>query len=125
MRALYSSHEPALQVVYQEIERYAISQDAVFVGTPGSLTRRKNAANYEFYSRQYYDGAGNKREGYVSGPVGDPAADEAAAQLKLRITEAADVIARVRLLGRNGYALADARTQATLAALHNIALFDA
>lgn len=125
MRDLYSAHEPALQVVYQEIERYAISQDAVFVGTPGSLTRRKNATNYEFYTRQYYDGAGNKREGYVSGPVGDPAADAEAAQLKLRITEAADVVARVRLLGRNGYALADARTQATLAALHNIRLFDA
>jgi hypothetical protein len=124
-RSLYSSHETALEVVYQEIERYALSQRAVFVGTPGSLTTRKNAANYPFYTRQYYDGAGIKREEYVAGPVGDPAADKKAAELKLRITEAARVVASVRLLGRNGYALADARAQATLASLHNVRLFDA
>ncbi|HEX8009621.1 MAG TPA: GSU2403 family nucleotidyltransferase fold protein [Casimicrobiaceae bacterium] len=125
MRALYSSHESALHIVYQEIERYAISQREVFVGTPGSLTKRKNAAGYAFYTRQYYDGADKKREAYLAGPVGDPAADEKAARLKLRIAEAAGIVASVRLLGRNGYALADARTQATLAALHNVRLFDA
>lgn len=125
MRSPYSPHETGLQVVYQEVERYALSQRTVFVGTPGSLTQRKNATNYSFYTRQYYDGSGKKREEYVAGPVGDAVADGKAAQLKLRIVEAAGVVASVRLLGRNGYAIADARTQATLAALHNVRLFEA
>jgi len=40
MRDLYASHETGLQVVFSEVERYALSQEEVFAGTPGSLTRR-------------------------------------------------------------------------------------
>lgn len=125
MRDLYSTHETALQVVFSEIERYALSQEEVFVGTPGSLTRRKKSDRYFFYSRQYYDGSGKKREAYVAGPAGDVAADEKAARLKVRIDEAAGAVASIRLLGRNGYTLADAKAQATLAVLHNLGLFSA
>jgi hypothetical protein len=52
MRDLHSTHETGLQVVFSEIERYALSQEEVFVGTPGSLTRRKKSDRYFFYSRQ-------------------------------------------------------------------------
>jgi hypothetical protein len=125
MRNLYSAHETALQVVFSEIERYASSQESVFVGTPGSLTRRKKSDSYFFYSRQYYDGSGKKREAYVAGPAGDVVADEKAARLKVRIVEAAGAVANIRLLGRNGYTLANAKAQATLAVLHNLGLFGA
>src|ERR1700676_1690860 len=125
MRNLYSAHETALQVVFSEIERYASSQESVFVGTPGSLTRRQKSDSYFFYSRQYYDGSGKKREAYVAGPAGDVVADEKAARLKMRIVEAAGAVANIRLLGRNGYTLANAKAQATLAVLHNLGLFGA
>lgn len=125
MRDLHSTHETGLQVVFSEIERYTLSQEEVFVGTPGSLTRRKKSDSYFFYSRQYYDGSGKKREDYVAGPVGDVAADEKAANLKARIAEAAGAVSSIRLLGRNGYTLGDAKAQATLAVLHNLGLFSA
>ncbi len=52
-------------------------------------------------------------------------ADKKAARLKVRIAEAAGAVASIRLLGRNGYTLADAKAQATLAVLHNLGLFSA
>ena len=62
MRDLYASHETGLQVVFSEVERYALSQEEVFAGTPGSLTRRPKSSGSVFYSRQYYDGSGKKRD---------------------------------------------------------------
>ena len=125
MRDLYTSHETGLQVVFSEVERYALSQDEVFAGTPGSLTRRKKPTGSVFYSRQYYDGSGKKREAYVGGPEGDPVADETALALNTRIAEAAGAVASIRLLGRSGYTMADAKAQATLAVLHNLGFFGA
>src|ERR1022692_2179672 len=78
MRDLYTTHETGLQVVFSEVERYALSQEEVFAGTPGSLTRRTKSNGSVFYSRQYYDGTGKKREVYVAGPEGSPVADEKA-----------------------------------------------
>jgi len=125
MREIYATHETGLQVVFSEVERYALSQDEVFAGTPGSLTRRKKSTGSVFYSRQYYDGSGKKREAYVGGPEGDPVADEKALALDTRIAEAAGAVASIRLLGRNGYTIADAKAQATLAVLHNLGFFGA
>jgi hypothetical protein len=125
MRDLYSTHETALQVVFSEVERYALSQEQVFAGTPGSLTRRAKSNGSVFYSRQYYDGSGKKREVYVAGPEGSLAADEKALALDHRIREAARAIASIRLLGRSGYTIADAKAQATLAVVHNLDFFAA
>jgi hypothetical protein len=125
MRDLYASHETGLQVVFSEVERYALSQEEVFAGTPGSLTRRAKSSGSVFYSRQYYDGSGKKREVYVSGPEGSPVADEKALALNNRIAEAAGAVASIRLLGRSGYTIADAKAQATLATLHNLGFFGA
>ena len=125
MGDLYTAHETGLQVAFSEVERYALSQDEVFVGTPGSLTRRTKASGSVFYSRQYYDGSGRKREVYVAGPEGNAEADEKARALEHRITEAARTVASIRLLGRSGYTIADAKAQATLAVLHNLGFFAA
>ena len=125
MPDLYAIHEAGLQVVFSEVERYALSQEEVFAGTPGSLTRRAKSSGSVFYSRQYYDGGGKKREAYVSGPEGRPGADEKALALDNRIAEAAGAVASIRLLGRSGYTIADAKAQATLAILHNLGFFGA
>lgn len=93
------------------------------MGTPGSLTRRPKSSGAIFYSRQYYDGSGRKREVYVAGPEGSAAADAKALALTHRIEEAARAVASIRLLGRSGYTIADAKAQATLAILHNLGFF--
>src|ERR1700682_4574807 len=125
MPDLYTTHETGLQVVFSEVERYALAQEEVFAGTPGSLTRRAKSNGSVFYSRQYYDGSGKKREVYIAGPEGISAADQKALALDHRIAEAAHAVASIRLLGRSGYTVADAKAQATLAILHNLGFFTA
>src|SRR6202171_707492 len=125
MRDLYATHEAGLQVVFSEVERYALSQEEVFAGTPGSLTRRTKSNGSVFYSRQYYDGSGKKREVYVAGPEGSSGRDQKALALAHRIAEASRPVASIRLLGRSGYTVADAKAQATLAILHNLGFFAA
>ena len=125
MSDLYTTHETGLQVVFSEVERYALAQEEVFAGTPGSLTRRTKPNGSVFYSRQYYDGSGKKREVYVAGPEGSPTADQKVLALDHRIAEAARAVASIRLLGRSGYTVADAKAQATLAILHNLGFFAA
>ena len=48
------------------------------MGTPGSVLRRRNASQFEFYTHQFYDALGAKRERYVAGPVGSTEAEAAA-----------------------------------------------
>ena len=59
------------------------------------------------------------------GPVGDAAADARAKQLREHIAELNAALRNVRLLGREGFKLADAKTYATVASLHNHAVFEA
>jgi hypothetical protein len=124
-RPLYEPHSTALTVLHGDLENLARGSTTVFVGTAGSLLERQNAGGFRFYARQYYDGDGRKREQYVSGPVGDAAADATAEALRGRIDEVKSATVSLRLLGREGYALADAKTYATLAALHNHSVFRA
>jgi hypothetical protein len=122
---LYSAHSPPLTVLHSEIERYALAQPAVFVGTGGSVIERENAGGFRFYARTYYDGDGKKREAYIGGPVGGPEADAAAADVRLRIRELKAFVASLRMLGREGYNLVDPKTYGTLASLHNHGIFSA
>ena len=124
-RPLYTPHAQALSVLYGDLENLARGQTAVFVGTAGSLLERQNAGGFRFYSRQFYDGDGKKREQYVAGPVGDSAADAVGSSLRGRIDEVKTATRSLRLLGREGYTLVDAKTYATLASLHNHGLFRA
>jgi hypothetical protein len=123
--ALYSLHSAALNTLFADVEASAIAQDGVFTGTAGSLLKRRNASQFEFYSHQFYDAAGVKRERYVAGPVGTAEADAAAESLRMRIEEVNRLTRSIRLLGREGFQLADSRTFATLAALQNHGLFGA
>jgi hypothetical protein len=112
-------------VLYGDIEAYALSQADVFVGTAGSVVERRNADGFRFYAHQHYDGDGRKRERYLAGPVGSVAADEAASVLRTRIQDLKALVPSLRLLGREGFSLVDAKTYATLASLHNHRVFSA
>jgi hypothetical protein len=122
---LFTPHRRALTVLYADLESHALGQHEVFVGTAGSVIERKNASGFRFYAHQFYDGEGKKRERYVAGPAGDPKADAAAADLRERIKELKEIVPSLRLLGREGFNLVDARTYATLASLHNHGVFGA
>ena len=123
--ATYTPHPAALTTLFSDLESFALAQSKVFIGTPGTILKRRNASNFEFYAHQYYDALGRKRERYVAGPVGAHDADEVAAALETRIDEANRIAPSIRLLGREGFHLADSRTFATIAALHNHGLFAA
>lgn len=125
MAALYEPHAPALSALYGDLENFARRQETALPGTPGSVLERTNASGFRFYAHQYYDANGRKVEKYLAGPVGDPAADDRAKALNQRIAELNTAIKNLRLLGREGFKLADAKTFATLASLHNHALFEA
>jgi hypothetical protein len=89
------------------------------------VIERKNASGFRFYAHQYYDGEGKKRESYLAGPVGDAKADAKAADMQARIREVKDLVPSLRMLGREGYNLADARTYGTIASLANHGVFAA
>ena len=122
---LYSLHPAALRTLFAEVEAFARAQPVVFVGTAGSVLERSNASSFAFYAHQYYDALGRKRERYVAGPVGSPDAEAAAEDLRTRIADLKNLVPSLRLLGREGFQVADARTFATVASLHNHGLFAA
>lgn len=94
-------------------------------GTPGSLLERKNAGGFMYYAHQYYDSNGKKLEKYLAGPVGDTAAEEKASQLREKIASINAILKNLRLLGREGFKVADNKTFAITGALCNHGLFDA
>src|SRR6185436_19125809 len=122
---LFSQHSRALTVLYADLESQALTQRQAFEGTAGTVIERTNAAGFRFYAHQYYDGDRKKRESYLAGPIGDVRADAAADEMRTRIREMKDLVPSLRLLGREGFSLVDARVYATLASLHNHAVFAA
>jgi hypothetical protein len=125
MSALFTPHARSLTVEFGDVERHASSQMTVFVGTAGSVIERKNADGFRFYAHQSYEGDGKQHERYLAGPVGDAAADAAAEAVRERIRELKALVPTLRMLIREGYAFADAKTYATVAALHNAGVFRA
>jgi hypothetical protein len=123
--SVYSAHPRPLAVLYGDIESYALGQPEVFVGTAGSIIERQNASGFRFYAHQNYDGEGKKKERYLAGPVGSQAADLAAEKMRTRIGELKAIVPSLRMLGREGFNLVDAKTYATLASLHNHRVFSA
>jgi hypothetical protein len=125
MGTLYTQHSRALGVLYGDLEGHAVNQPEVFVGTAGSVIQRENASGFRFYAHQSYEGDGKKRERYLAGPVGSAAADAAAEATRVRIRELKALVPSLRMLGREGFNLVDARTYGTLASLHNHGVFAA
>lgn len=124
-RRLFTQHPLALQTLFGDLERWAMSQPESFVGTAGSVIERSNASGFAFYAHQSYDGDGKRRERYVAGPVGAPEAEAAAAALRDRIEDTKRQVSSLRLLAREGFAVVDTRTSATLSSLANHGVFRA
>ncbi len=125
MATLYTTHLRALSLLYSDVERSAASQGEAFLGAPGNVLERSNAGGFRFYAHQSYGPDGKRHERYVAGPVGDPAADAAAAALRERIAEQREQLPSLRTLAREGFGVADARSYATAATLHNHGVFRA
>jgi hypothetical protein len=123
--SLYERHPTALNVLYSEIESAASQHVDAFVGTAGTVIERTNAGGFRYYAHKAYDADRKPRERYVAGPVGDADADATADALRARIREVKDLVPTLRMLGREGFALVDAKTYATLATLHNHRIFEA
>jgi hypothetical protein len=124
-RPLYTAHKTALSTLYSEVDDEAAHLPVVFIGTAGSIIERSNASGMRFYAHQYYDAEGKKKERYVAGPVGKKEADKKAKSLRERVDAARALSSSTRLLAREGYYMADARTYATVASLHNHGFFAA
>ena len=124
-RPLYTAHKTALSTLYSEVDGEAAHLRQVFIGTAGSIIERSNASGMRFYAHQYYDAEGKKKERYVAGPIGKKEADDKARELRERVNAAKALSSSTRLLAREGYYLADARTYATAASLHNHGFFAA
>jgi hypothetical protein len=123
--ALFTFHARALQTLHTDLESYGLGAHPAFVGTAGSIIERANASGFRFFAHQFYDGNGKKRERYLAGPVGSPAAEAAAEALRERIRELKDLVPSFRMLGREGFHLVDGKTYAILASLHNHGVFAA
>lgn len=121
---LYASHSRALTLLYSEIETAALGRREVFLGTAGSVLERSNAGGFRFFAHQYYGADGKKKEHYVAGPVGDGEAEVLADALRTKIREVKDLVPSLRLLGREGFAMSDVKTYATIASLHNHRWFE-
>jgi hypothetical protein len=121
----WTTHPPALNVMYANLETYALGRREAFVGTSGSVIARANAGGVRFYVHQFYDATGKQRERYLAGPIGSSTADAAAQDLRARILELKELVPAFRLLGREGFNLVDRGTYGTIAALHNHRVFEA
>lgn len=102
-----------------------MGQSESFIGTAGSVIQRSNASGFAFYAHQSYDGEGKRRERYVAGPIGASDAEAAAAALRQRIEDTKQQVPSLRLLAREGFAIVDTRTSATLSSLANHGVFRA
>lgn len=125
MARLFSFHSRALAAAHADLENQAAAQDRSIGAAPGSVFERTNAGGFRYFALQRYGADGRKRETYLAGPVGDPAAEASAAEARRAIEEQREVAASVRLLMREGYAAMPPKHFATLAALANHGFFAA
>ncbi|MDX2021840.1 MAG: GSU2403 family nucleotidyltransferase fold protein [Deltaproteobacteria bacterium] len=123
--SLFTIHARALTSLYADVEGVALTLHSPLLGTPGSVVERTNASGFRFYSHQFYNGDGKKTERYIAGPVGAPEADAAAEAVRQQLVEVKDLVPSLRLLGREGFNLVDAKTYATLASLAKHGVFTA
>jgi hypothetical protein len=71
------------------------------------------------------DAEGRRQQESLGGPKGDPLADERVASVAAQMEVAKDLIGRIRELAKLGFQIADNKTYATMAVLHNHGLFQA
>lgn len=123
MAVIFTRHPMPFQAAFAELKRRAFEQEALLVGTPGSVVVRSTKERRFFY-RDYYGPDGKKAGDYI-GPVGDVRSEARAAELREQIVLANALIEEGALLAQNGYVRVEPRTNAILAALANNGFFRA
>ena len=124
MAKLFTLHSRGLAATYADLENQASAQKEAFLRTPGSILERSNAGGFKYYALQQYGHERIRKETYLAGPVGSPAADKIAQDMQTRIREQVDVVASVRLLVREGYAALPPKAYSVIAALGNAGVFN-
>lgn len=124
-KKIFTIHPASLSVEYGNIENVAAMKEEIILGTPGSVIEQINKDGVRFYTHQFYDGDGKKRQKYIAGPIGADDANAAAEKMRSKIEEVNDLVTAIRMLGREGFILVDAKTYTTLGALHNHGVFEA
>lgn len=117
-------HEPALTLLFTELDMTAAGQEKASLGSPGTLSQRTNDAGIRFWVHRFSDAAGRRREVYL-GKTDDADVGRTVSALRDRIAAANITISRVRVLSRAGFATLDRKSYATLANLANHGLFRA
>ena len=121
-KLLFQSISPALTTLFGSIEGHVKAGAAVFLGSAGSISVRKNQNGVEYYVHRFYGGDGTQRENYL-GTTAE--AGQKAEHLRAQIDEVKALLPELRLLVREGYQFTDTKTYATLASLHSPGLFTA
>jgi hypothetical protein len=121
--SLFTRHPAVLQNAYSDLKRRGLEQPFLLAGTPGTIDVR-HVNGHPFYYRQFYDAEGRKAAEYI-GPTDTPQAEGRAKAVRDEIALTNVLTKDARILWRQGYLRADARTGAILAALANHDLFRA
>lgn len=121
---LYQRHDQAFQSQYANVEQASAAQERVLVGAPGTIIEHKRG-DAVYYARQFMNAEGQRQQESLGGPKGDPEADEHVAAVQAQIEQAKDLIDRTRELAKLGFQIADNKTYATMAVLHNHGIFRA
>jgi len=119
---LFHPISPSLSTLFASIDGNAKAGAPVFAGSAGSIARRQNQKGVGYYVRRFYGGDGRQQEAYL-GVVGE--LDVQVETLRAQIDEVKALVPELRLLVREGFQAADAKTYATLASLYLHGLFDA
>src|ERR1039457_4732712 len=105
-----------------ELESAAAEQGEAFLGTPGSLTERRNESGTTYWVHRFSDALNRRHETYL-GKSDDPDVVRRVTAMRDKIEVTNATIARVRPLARAGFATVDRKAYYTLASLHNHGLF--
>lgn len=95
MTTLTIPHERALTLLFAELESAAEEQAEAFLGTPGSLAERTNAAGVRFWVHRYLDATGRRHEVYL-GKSSDAATTDLVATLPLSLVPVGHLAERTR-----------------------------
>ena len=122
MVKLFQPFPSALTALFGTIDGQTKAGAPVFAGSAGAIAMRKNQHGLEYLARRFYAGDGTQKEQYLG--LAEETKKDAEA-LAAQIEEVKALVPDLRLLIREGFQFADAKTYATLASLHLNGLFKA
>ncbi len=124
MTPLYTNFPATIHTEFENLSQWAQTQEAIHIGSPGSIEQRQIGSNTYFYHR-FYNANGKLSERYIGGPAGSSEGNLTHGNAQTQIEQANMVVQNVKMFRKLDFAILDDRAGATLAALHNHGLFAA